>query len=564
MNTQELPPESLVGNMSSYEEAYRNFSWVEEEKRFTWSATGNLNIVHEAVDRWAEDSRTADKQALIIERRGGAQSFTFRDLRDISSRWANMFMERGLGLGDRVFIFLPACPELYFAMLACARLGIVFYVMFPRLDHNEIEAALKRAAPRAMVVHSALAERIPLNAGSSLECVFFVEGSGLGQFASEISTGEAVETYSSRATTRWVEKDTPLYLIYTTSGGTSPPKGIIHAHGDMVGHSATARLVLNINEDSILWTDGGEPGWVAGVVYGAFAPWLCGASVVCQTDSFSASTWYRTIERRKVTVWHTTPRTIARLMEAGEDVPGRYDLRSLTHIATAGETLSPDRFFWAKRLLGPAPLDTYWMTETGMICLANFSCMEIKPGSMGRPAPGVEAAILDEDGLPLPPGRLGELAIRPTLPALMIGIVDDAPRYREYFRVKGWFLTGDMAVMDQDGYFFHQGRNDDLIKIGQRDTGPYEIERVLMMHAAVAEAIAVAVRGPDGVSRFKAFVRVTEGTLPSRRLASEIVSFLKADHYPDAPIKNVVFLKELPKTRSGILLHSALVARELE
>lgn len=244
-------------------------------------------------------------------------------------------------------------------------------------------------------------------------------------------------------------------------------------------------------------------------------------------------------------------------------MPARYDFSHLRHICTVGEKLSPEQFYWSRQVLKRSPHDTWWMTETGMICVANFPSMSIRPGSMGKPVPGVEAAILDDDGEPVTEYTMGELALRPGWPAMMTSLWQDEPRYQEYFRFRGWFLTGDMVTMDEDGYFYHDGRNDDLIKVGQRDTGPYEVEQIIGLHPAVAEAVAISVRSVDGKAMFKGFVRVKDGFTASKRLNLEIKNFVKGNFSPEIPVAEIVFLDELPKTRSGILLRRVLMAREL-
>ncbi len=558
-----IPPENPDANMKSYAEVYANFSWKDIEKEFTWYETGNLNIVYEAVDRWAENPETANRIALIFEKGDKVKEFTYLQLQEISSQWANLFIEYGFAVGDRMFIFVPPCPEYYFAMLACARLGIIFCPLFTTLGFDELDVRLQKAKPRGIITHPDMAERFPVHSLHTVEYVFLTEGSGVGLFRQEIALKTVAGELPKKGHIRWVTRSTPLYLLYTTSGSTRPPKGVVHVHGDMAGYVATARYVLDLSERSILWTDGGEPGWVTGIAYGAFAPWLSGATSVVQGDQFSASTWYRTLERYKIEVWYTTPRTITRLMEAGNDLPTRYNLSFLRHIVTVGEVLSPEQFYWARNTLKHSPHDTWWMTETGMICMANFPSLSIRPGSMGKPVPGIEAEVMDEDGEILPVLTMGELALRPGWPSMMTAIWEDEERYKHYFRVKDWFLTGDMVTKDEDGYYYHQGRNDDLIKVGQRDTGPYEVEQVLSLHQAVAEAVAISTSSPAGRPAFKAFVRLKSGYTASKRLNLEIKNFVRASFSPEIPLSEIVFLDELPKTRSGILLYRALMAQEL-
>ncbi len=558
-----IPPEDPDANLRSYAESCAGFSWGDAEKQFTWHETGNLNLVQEAVDRWADDENRRHRKALIFEKAGKVKEFTYLELSDISSRWANLFIEHGLAIGDRMFIFLPACPEVYFAMLACARLGIIFTVLFPSSSFDEIDTRLRNAKPRGIITHPDLAERIPQQAMGSVEHVFLTGSYKLDLFPSEIVVQDNLKELPGRRAIRWLTADTPLFIIYTTSGASGPPKAVVHRHGAMVGHLITAKLVLDLKDDSIIWTDSGEPGWATGIIYGAMAPWLCGVTSVVQGDQFSASTWYRTLERHRVTVLYTTPRTITRLMEAGEDVATRYDLTRLRHICTVGEVLSPEQFYWARHTLKRAPHDTWWMTETGMICVANFPSMSIKPGSMGRPVPGIRAAVLSDEGEVVPEFTMGELALKADWPSMMIGLWEDEDRYRRHFRFDGWFLTGDMVTKDEEGYLYHDGRNDDLIKVGLKDTGPYEVEQILALHQAVAESVVIAIRTPDGKANFKAFVRLKEAFTPSRRLNVEIKHFVRANFTPEIPLAEIVFMEDLPRTRSGTLLRNVLRAREL-
>lgn len=558
-----MPPESPDSDLRAYAETHRNFAWEEANKEFTWHQTGKLNIVHEAVDRWAVDETLRKRKALIYEKGGTVKSFTYEDLSLISSQWASLFVEYGFSLGDRVFVFLPPCSDVYMAILACARLGLIFCVLFPSSSFDEIDARIRSARPRGIITHPGLAERLPIQAMDCVEHVFLTAGGKLDLFPGEVIVHDELRDLPKKRTIRWVSEDTPLYLIYTTSGTAGPPKAVVHAHRAMVGHLVTARYVLNVVDSTILWTDAGEPGWVTGLVYGAFAPWLCGITSVVHGDSFSASTWYRTLERHRVSVWYTTPRTIKRLMEAGDDLPERYDLTSLRHIATVGEVLSPEQLYWTKKHLKLTPHDTWWMTETGMICLANFPWTTVKVGSMGRPVPGIEAAVLNDEGEQQPEFTMGELALRCPWPSMMIGLWEDEERYKQHFRFEGWFLTGDMVTKDEEGCFFYDGRNDDLIKVGMRDTGPYELEQILCLHQAVAESAVIALRSPDEKPSFKVFVRLKEPFHASKRLSIEIENFLRTYLTAEIPLSGVVFMDELPRTRSGMPLRSVLMAREL-
>lgn len=547
-------------NLRSYDEIYKTFSWSEAEKIFSWHRTGKMNIAHESIDRWIGDPVKRNRKALIFEKAGEVKTYTCLDLKKISCQWANLLVRYGFETGDRLFILLPPCPEVYFAMLACARMGVIFCPLFSTLSYDELEDRIGNAKPRGILTHPDLIEQLPREIMGGVEHVFLTEGPLPGLFPGEVLLEGLPDKMSAQFVTRYLPGNTPLYLLYT-SGSTGPPKGVIHSHRDMAGHLTTARYILDLQEDTILWTDC-DPAWVTGTVYGAFAPWLCGATSVVQGDPFSASTWYRTLEKHQIAVWYKPPGRLRQLKKDGEDLVGRYDFSHLRHIATAGEVLEPDLIYWFKKNFNLSPHDTWWMTETGMICLANFPSADIKPGSMGKPVPGIEAAVIDEDGKPLPRLTMGELALKPGWPSMMTDIWQDKTRYQAYFR-NGWFLTGDMVIQDEEGYFYHQGRMDDLIKIGVKLIGPYEIERALCQHPAVSEAAVISKGATQGEHLLKAFVTINSGFVPSARLNQEIRAFVRASLSSEIALKEIAFLDEIPKTRSGKLLRRVLRTSEL-
>lgn len=555
-------PENPDANLKSYYEVCSAFSWDELTRDFISRKDGKINIAADAVDRWAETPASADRTALVFEKFGTIRSFTYRELKEHSCRWANLLSVHGFKTGDRLLIFLPPCPEIYFAMVACARIGVLFSTLYTTLNFEELQWRVRNAEPRGVLTHPDLVERLAPEAMDGTKYVFLIDTmTATGLLTGEVVVNGLMDAMAPEFNNRWLPPETPLYLLYT-SGSTGPPKGVVHAHQDMVGHFITGKYVLDLNEESILWTDG-DPAWVLGTVYGSFAPWMCGAASVIQRDPFSASSWYRSLEKHCVSVWYTTPRTIRRLMEAGDDLPPRYDFSHLRHIATVGETLPPDLFYWAKQNLQHSPHDTWWMTETGMICIANFPSQQIKPGSMGRPVPGIEAAVIGTDGAALPFLTLGELALKVGWPSMMRAIWRDEERYKEYFR-NGWFFTGDMVIKDEDGYYYHQGRNDDLIKTGQEFIGPYEIEQVLCQHPAVAEAAVISKASAAAAKpTIKAFVTLNKGITPSLRLNHEVKAFVKTNLHSEVPLTEISFVDELPKTRSGKLLRRVLRAREL-
>ncbi len=555
---------TVSANLRSYDAILPGFQWTDIETEFSWHGTDHMNIITESMDRWADDPEKCAHDALVFSKGGQTERYTYGELKKKSCQWAGLLKKYNFVAGDRLIIMLPPCPEIFFTMAACARTGVIFCPIFASAGFYELEIRLEITAPKGILTLPDLVEKISLECAARMDHIFLTQGPAPGIFQNETVISSIPDQMPAEFPAQAFPGDTPLYLIYT-SGSTRPPKGVMHTHQEMTGMLASARWVLDLKTNSILWTDA-DPAWVTGTVYGAFAPWLCGATSFVQGDPFTAANWYWTLEKFKITVWYTTPKIIRDLMEAGDNLPSRYQLGALVHIAGVGAPLPPELFYWVKDHLHCFPHDTWWMTETGIICIANLPCNDIKPGSMGKPLPGIRAAILDETGTPLPPLSLGELALKCPWPGLTSGLWHDENGYQRYFTADNWFLTGDIAVEDEEGYFYHQGRNDDLLKAGgDKVIGPFEIEQVLCVHPAVAEA-AVISKGSEpgkGLSYLKAFITLKRGHIPSSRLNYEIKAFLKGNLAADIVVRDVVILDKLPKTRSGKLLRRVLRAREL-
>lgn len=553
-----------TANLSHYEKTRASFFWKDVENRFFPDGFDKCNIIAESIDRWAEHEGARDHPALVFESRNYRGIWTYKQLKDISCKWAHMLVKYGFEKGDRLMVFMPACPETWFAMAACARIGVIFCPVFPTSTLYEVEARVAGITPKGVLTTPDLVEKLPWKSSTHIEVVFLQKGPKPGLFPKEIIAADAAAKMHEENILHHFSKNTPLYMIFT-SGSTRPPKGIIHCHGDMTGIYATGAWVLDIKPDTMLWTDA-DPAWVTGTVYGAYAPWLHGISSLVIGDGFSAANWYHFLERWRVSVWYTTPRILADMIAAGEDLPTRYDLSALLHIVTVGAPLVPDIIYWCRKHFHLTPHDTWWMTETGIACIANTPGAEIKPGAMGRPLPGIDAAIIDENNDTLPPMSIGELALAPGWPGMMTGIFNDPDRYATYFSGNGWFVTGDIALQDDEGYFYHHGRNDDLLKAGDNKLiGPFEIEQLLCMHPSVAEAAVIAKGTEPGrsVSYLKAFITLSNGYIPSSRLSYEIKAFLKGNLTADLLVQEVEFIESLPRTRSGKLLRRILRAREL-
>ena len=370
-----------------------------------------------------------------------------------------------------------------------------------------------------------------------------------------------MDAASEEAEPTWLTREDGL-LIHYTSGSTGKPKGVYHVQNAMIQHYYTGRVVLDLKENDIYWCTA-DPGWVTGTSYGVFAPWLNGVTNVIRGGRFTPESWYSTIQKYGVTVWYSAPTAFRMLMASGDDIVAEYDLSSLRHVLSVGEPLNPEVIRWGMKVYKQRIHDTWWMTETGAQLICNYPSMDIRPGSMGRPLPGVKAAIVDDEGNELPPYCLGNLAVAVPWPSMMRKIWNNCDKYQEYFRLSGWYISGDSAFCDEDGYYWFQGRVDDVINTSGERVGPFEVESKLVEHPAVAEAGVIG--KPDSIRGeiIKAFISLREGFVPSEELKTEIAFFVKAGLSAHASPREIEFRDKLPKTRSGKIMRRVLKAWEL-
>jgi len=360
----------------------------------------------------------------------------------------------------------------------------------------------------------------------------------------------------------WVDREDGMILHYT-SGSTGKPKGVLHVHNAMIQHYQTAKWVLDLKDDDIYWCTA-DPGWVTGTSYGVFAPWLAGVSNVIRGGRFSPEDWYETLEKNKVSVWYSAPTALRMLMGAGDKIINEYNLSSLRHVLSVGEPLNPEVIRWGSQVMNLRIHDTWWMTETGAQLICNYPSMDIRPGSMGKPIPGVEAAIVDDQGNELPPNRMGNLAIKKGWPSMMRAIWNRPEKFESYFLAGDWYVSGDTAYMDEDGYFWFQGRVDDVIMTAGERVGPFEIESKLVEHPAVAEAGVIGKPDPVRGEIIKAFISLREGYEQSPELQEEIRNFVKKGLAAHVAPKEIEFKDTLPKTRSGKIMRRVLKAWDLD
>jgi acetyl-CoA synthetase len=357
-----------------------------------------------------------------------------------------------------------------------------------------------------------------------------------------------------------------MALLHFTSGTTGKPKGAIHVHQAVVAHHVTGRYALDLHDEDVFWCTA-DPGWVTGTSYGILAPLTNGVTSIVVEAEFDAEAWYDVLEKERVSVWYTAPTAIRMMMRQGSDVVKGRNLSALRFMSSVGEPLNPEAVIWGQQAFGLPFHDNWWQTETGGIMIANFAALGIKPGSMGLPVPGIEAAIvrrLDDGGIEMidMPGTEGELALRKGWPSMMRGYLNEEERYRKCFSGE-WYLTGDLAQRDEDGYFWFVGRADDVIKSAGHLIGPFEVESALMEHPAVAEAAVIGKPDPTIGEMVKAFVTLRPGHVPDEAMRRELLGHARKRLGAAVAPKEIDFRENLPKTRSGKIMRRLLKAREL-
>ncbi|WIW28291.1 acetate--CoA ligase [Bacillus inaquosorum] len=560
MNLKALPAVEGDYHLKNYEETYRHFDWAEAEKHFSWHETGKLNAAYEAIDRHAESFRK-NKVALYYKDANRDEKYTFKEMKEESNRAGNVLKRYGnVEKGDRVFIFMPRSPELYFIMLGAIKIGAIAGPLFEAFMEGAVKDRLENSEAKVVVTTPELLERIPADELPHLQHIFVVGGEAESG-TNIINYDEAAKQESTRLDIEWMDKKDG-YLLHYTSGSTGTPKGVLHVHEAMIQQYQTGKWVLDLQEEDIYWCTA-DPGWVTGTVYGIFAPWLNGATNVIVGGRFSPESWYGTIEQLGVNVWYSAPTAFRMLMGAGDEMAAKYDLTSLRHVLSVGEPLNPEVIRWGHKVFNKRIHDTWWMTETGSQLICNYPCMDIKPGSMGKPIPGVEAAIVDNQGNELPPYRMGNLAIKKGWPSMMHTIWNNPEKYESYFMPGGWYVSGDSAYMDDEGYFWFQGRVDDVIMTSGERVGPFEVESKLVEHPAIAEAGVIGKPDPVRGEIIKAFIALREGFEPSDKLKDEIRLFVKQGLAAHAAPREIEFKDKLPKTRSGKIMRRVLKAWEL-
>lgn len=538
-------------NLADYQKLYASFDWGKAKKEITWLSKGKLNMAFNILDQQALGSQK-NKIALFWEgEKGESKKFTFFELYLLANQFGNFLKSLGIKKGDRVFFFLPRVPELYFGFLGALKIGAVPGTLFAAFGSQAVCDRLKNSGAKVLITNKELYSRLE-NITKKLP--------DLKKIVLTENLNHLLTDFSIKLKALPMEPKDPAFMLYTSATGNTPVSGIVIPHLAILQQKLTAKWVLDLQKQDTYWCTA-DPGWVTGVVYGLLAPWSLGISQLIYSGRFEPEKWYELIEKYRISILYTAP-TALRMLQTKEKIIKNYDLSSLRHIATVGEALPPNAFDWVLKNFKIPPHDTWWQTETGAMMITNYPCLPIKPGSMGKPIPGIKAAIIDEKGKELGINQEGDLAFKPNWPARMQKIWKNETLYRSYFN-HGWYLSGDHAYQDKDGYYWFLGRKSEIIKTSGERVGTFEVESALGKYPAVLETAIIG--KPDELRGeiIKAFVVLKPDFKPSEalkeQLQAHVKSFLAGHAYP----REIEFVKSLPKNKSGKIMRRLLKNKEL-
>jgi len=533
--------------------------WEQARRALSGLPGGGLNIAHEAVDRHAAGERAGKAAIRWLAAAGGGREITYAELARLSNRYANLFRALGVARGDVVFVLCGRIPDLYASVLGALKCGAAVSPLFSAFGPEPLRTRVNLGRGKVLVTTEALFERKVKKAAVGMPTL---------QHVVRVDSAEVRERLDALPDSFVIESTMPddVAFLHFTSGTTGMPKGAMHVHGAVVAHYATAAVALDLHPDDVFWCTA-DPGWVTGTSYGIVAPLAHGVTSIVDEAEFDAERWYRILQDEGVMVWYTAPTAIRMLMKAGAQTARRFSFPNLRFIASVGEPLNPEAVWWGLEAFGMPIHDNWWQTETGGIMIANTAAMDIKPGSMGKPLPGVEAGLIrrkNEHAIEVIQDFdvEGELALREGWPSMFRGYLGQEERYRKCF-AGGWYLTGDLAKRDADGYYWFVGRADDVIKSAGHLIGPFEVESALMEHAAVAEAGVIGKPDPIVGEVVKAFVSLKSGFFPSENLKAELLGHARKRLGAAVAPKEIEFARTLPRTRSGKIMRRLLKAREL-
>jgi len=609
-------PELFWGNIAKELTWYKPWSKVLEWNYpyAKWFVGGQTNIVANALDRWM-NTDVKNKTALIwISQEQTERKFTYGQLNEEVSKFANGLKSLGVKKGDKITIYLPRIPEQFIAMLACLKIGAIHSVVYSGFSADALKNRIEDAQAKIVIcsnsypygkkiVESKKNVDEALKGNQTVENVIVVKrltvddrelkvgvedrkskienqsstinSPPLSSIINHLSSKyiwwhDLVAKQSSVCPTEIMESSDPAFILYT-SGTTGKPKGIIHGHGGyMVGIYATLKFVFDIQPDDIFWSTA-DAGWITGHSYILYSPLINGITTFVYegTPDFpDIEIWWRLVDKYKITKFYTAPTAIRALMKFGEDHLKKYDFSSLKILGSVGEPINPEAWLWFYKYVGREKLpimDTWWQTETGMFMVTPVPSVKLKPGSAFKPFFGIEADVVDDKGNKVPPNTQGYLIVRKPWPSMFLDVYNNPTRYKEtYFeKIPNVYFAGDSAKIDEDGYFWIVGRNDDVIKVSGHRLGSAELESAFVSNPKVAEAAVIGKPHEVKGELIKAFVILKQGIVPSDKLKAELVQTVRKSIGPIATPDEIDFVEKLPKTRSGKIMRRVLKAQEL-
>ena len=555
--------ERAAAAMPDPDETRRSFEWTDAMALLDGLPEGGLNIGYEAVDRHVTNGHGGDIAMRWFGKDGSERELTYADMAALSSRFANVLEAHGLKKGDSLFALMGRVPELYAAAIGTLKSGMVFTPLFSAFGPEPIRTRMEIGEANVLLTTASIYKRKIAAWRDEIPSLKLVLIAGDEAPENCVALGPALEAAADTFDAIRTEPEDPA-LIHFTSGTTGRPKGAVHVHGAVIYHAVSGRNALELKPGTIYWCTA-DPGWVTGTSYGILSPLVNRVTMIVDEAEFDLERWYGIIEREKVEVWYSAPTAVRMMMRAGEEAAKPFDFSSLRFLASVGEPLNPEAVVWSNTVFGRPFHDNWWQTETGGIMIANAKAMDIRPGSMGKPLPGIEAGIVERENgslRELADGEIGELALKPGWPSMMRTYLHEQARYDKCF-VDGWYLSGDLAMRDSDGYFWFVGRADDLIKSSGHLIGPFEVESALIEHDAIAEAGVIGVPDETAGEVVKAYVVLNPGFEHSEELERAIRGHARKKLGPAVAPREIVFRKTLPKTRSGKIMRRLLKAREL-
>lgn len=552
-------------NLTSYQQACNDFDWQTQRHRLL-DETGPMNIAYQAVDRHVQAGFGQQTAIRWLGKAGDQVDISYEQLMQSSNRFANILSQFGIEKGDTVFALCQRVPQLYYAMLGTVKSGAVFSPLFSAFGPEPIRSRMEIGHGKVLITSAALYKKKvqPWREElASLKLVLLYDVTGelpdncfdVDKLLAEVSADyQLPETDPEQ-----------LALLHFTSGTTGKPKGAMHVHNAVLWHQLSGFYALDMQPEDVYWCTA-DPGWVTGTSYGIIAPLCNRLTMIIDQAEFDAERWYQILSEQGVAIWYTAPTAIRMLMKVGEELAQGYDLSKLRFIASVGEPLNPEAVVWGQRCFGQAIHDNWWQSETGGILIANIATNDVRPGSMGKPLPGIDAAVYagqeGEKQISQKPDEVGELAIKTGWPSMFRGYLNQEEKYRSCF-VGDWYLTGDLAYQDQDGYFWFVGRANDVIKSSGHLIGPFEVESALMENPAVAEVGVIGLPDPVAGEIVKAYVVLKPGHDADDKMLRTLMGHARKRLGPAVAPREIAFRENLPKTRSGKIMRRLLKAREL-